>query len=194
MRTVRRRGVRRDDPDACVDESTELHGIKAFLSETSLIAFELTEIPVPETYDAILRFRYGGNYMQPVHQCDTHDYPFYKKQEEVAREKSSCLPQKYVFSMADLNDRTERGGKCMAKRRRSVVFLPYKASAWDSLESVWRAAEANSDCDAYVIPIPYYYKNSDGSFGEMRYEEISFRRMCRLYVMMRSTLKSIVRI
>lgn len=51
-----------------------------------------------------------------------------------------------------------------------VVFLPYKASMWDSLESVWIAADADESCDAYIIPIPYYDKNPDGSFKEMHYE------------------------
>lgn len=54
--------------------------------------------------------------------------------------------------------------------RREVVFLPYKASMWDSLESVWKAADEDPDCDAYVIPIPYFDRNSDGSFKEMHYE------------------------
>lgn len=54
--------------------------------------------------------------------------------------------------------------------RKEVVFLPYKASMWDSLESVWMAADKDPDCDAYVIPIPYYDKKPDGSFGEFHYE------------------------
>ena len=54
--------------------------------------------------------------------------------------------------------------------KKEVVFLPYKASMWDSLESVWKAADEDSECDAYVIPIPYYDKNPDGSFKEMHYE------------------------
>ncbi len=54
--------------------------------------------------------------------------------------------------------------------RKEAVFLPYKASMWDSLESVWKAADEDPDCDAYVIPIPYYDKNPDGSFREMHYE------------------------
>ncbi len=54
--------------------------------------------------------------------------------------------------------------------RREAVFLPYKASMWDSLESVWKAADADEACDAYVVPIPYYDKNPDGSFGAMHYE------------------------
>ncbi len=56
------------------------------------------------------------------------------------------------------------------KVRYQMVFLPYKASMWDSLESVWMAADADPDCDAYVIPIPYYDRNPDGSFGIMHYE------------------------
>lgn len=56
------------------------------------------------------------------------------------------------------------------KIRQEVVFLPYKASMWDSLESVWKAACEDPDCDAYVVPIPYYDKNPDGSFREMHYE------------------------
>ena len=56
------------------------------------------------------------------------------------------------------------------EERKEVVFLPYKASMWDSLESVWQAADDDPNCDAYVIPIPYYDKNSDGSVKEMHYE------------------------
>ena len=56
------------------------------------------------------------------------------------------------------------------KTKTEVVFLPYKASMWDSLESVWKAADADPDCDAYVIPIPYFDKNPDGSFKEEHYE------------------------
>ncbi len=54
--------------------------------------------------------------------------------------------------------------------RKEIVFLPYKASMWDSLESVWKAADEDPNCDAYVIPIPYYDKNPDGSFRQMHYE------------------------
>lgn len=54
--------------------------------------------------------------------------------------------------------------------RTVAVFLPYKASMWDSLESVWMAAHDDPDCDDYVIPIPYFDKNPDGSFRELHYE------------------------
>lgn len=34
-----------------------------------------------------------------------------------------------------------------------VVFMPYKASMWDSLESVWMAADKDERCEALVVPI-----------------------------------------
>ena len=51
-----------------------------------------------------------------------------------------------------------------------AVFLPYKASMWDSLESIWMAADEDENCDAYVIPIPYYDRRPDGSFSKIHYE------------------------
>lgn len=54
--------------------------------------------------------------------------------------------------------------------RRVAVFLPYKAALWDSLESIWRAADEDPDCDVYVIPIPYCEKEFDGTLGEIHYE------------------------
>ena len=56
------------------------------------------------------------------------------------------------------------------KLTRVAVFLPYKATMWDSLESVWLAARADENCEAYVIPIPYYDRNPDTSFGTIHYE------------------------
>lgn len=54
--------------------------------------------------------------------------------------------------------------------RKEVVFMPYKASMWDSLESVYLAAKEDESCDAYVVPIPYFDKLEDGTFGELHYE------------------------
>lgn len=55
-----------------------------------------------------------------------------------------------------------------------AVFFPYNASMWGSLESVWRAANQDPACDAYVVPIPYFERKPDGTFGEMHYEGKQF--------------------
>ncbi|MDR2600491.1 MAG: hypothetical protein LBC73_09485 [Oscillospiraceae bacterium] len=58
--------------------------------------------------------------------------------------------------------------------RIEMVFLSYKAAMSDSLESIYIAAKEDANCDAYWIPIPYYEKNPDGSFGEKHYEGAEF--------------------
>ncbi len=54
--------------------------------------------------------------------------------------------------------------------KRLIIFLPYKASMWDSFETVWEAEQKNTDNEVMVVPIPYYVKNPDGSFGKMHDE------------------------
>ena len=54
--------------------------------------------------------------------------------------------------------------------RLEIAFFCYKASMSDSLESIYFAAKEDPSCDAYFIPIPYYDKNPNGSFGQMHYE------------------------
>ena len=51
-----------------------------------------------------------------------------------------------------------------------VYFLPYKAAMWDSMESVWREVADDPECEAHVMPIPYFERQQDGSLGEYHYE------------------------
>lgn len=51
-----------------------------------------------------------------------------------------------------------------------VLFLPYKASMWDSMESIYKAFCRRGDCRCTVMPIPYYSKNPDGTPGQEYYE------------------------
>ncbi|MBR6670565.1 MAG: hypothetical protein IKL31_07425, partial [Ruminococcus sp.] len=67
-------------------------------------------------------------------------------------------------------DKAEVSARNDIKVRLEIVFMPYKASMWDSLESVWKAADEDPDCDAYVVPIPYFDRKPDHSFGEFHYE------------------------
>lgn len=89
--------------------------------------------------------------------------------EQVSREQEVDILSRYQ-QLCQLYNRIVDSVRLDIKVRLEAVFLPYKASMWDSLESVWQAADADPDCDAYVIPIPYYDKNSDGSFGQRHYE------------------------
>ena len=93
-------------------------------------------------------------------------YRLYEKLEKgqpVSAGKASKILRRILFKI-------EGSVKNDIMLKQEVVFLPYKASMWDSLESIWKAADEDPACDAYVIPIPYYDKNPDGSFRELHYE------------------------
>ena len=54
--------------------------------------------------------------------------------------------------------------------RKEVVFFPFSASGWNSLDTIWKQASADPCCDVYVVPIPCYYRNIDGTFRCERHE------------------------
>ena len=60
------------------------------------------------------------------------------------------------------------------KPRFEIAFISYKASMSDSLESIYLAAMDDPGSDAYFIPVPYYNRNKDASFGDMVYEGTGF--------------------
>ena len=51
-----------------------------------------------------------------------------------------------------------------------IVFIPYKASMWDALDSVYRAAIQEENCHVMVMPIPYYNINRKDQRMDMHYE------------------------
>lgn len=56
------------------------------------------------------------------------------------------------------------------KLKKVIMFMPYKASMWDCMETVWDSACKDSGCKVIVMPIPYFDRNPDNSFGEMHFE------------------------
>lgn len=77
--------------------------------------------------------------------------------------------QKYYKSLESILIKAENAISHITVKK-EIVFFPYKASMWDSMESVYLAAKEEKNCDVYVVPIPYYEVKSDKSLGEMYYE------------------------
>ncbi len=54
--------------------------------------------------------------------------------------------------------------------KKTAVFLPFKASSWDTLESAWKKMKENAAYDVYAVPIPYYDRNVMGPVEDLHYE------------------------
>lgn len=42
-----------------------------------------------------------------------------------------------------------------------IVFFPYKASMWDSMETIWRKYQNDDSVQTIVVPLPYYIKDQE---------------------------------
>lgn len=57
-----------------------------------------------------------------------------------------------------------------------VVFLPYKMSMWDSMESIYMAMKEQNQFICQIVPVPYFNKDKNNTKTELIYEGDSFRR------------------
>lgn len=102
--------------------------------------------------------------------CDA----LYQIYQELNQTPADTNPNKVGKVLKKLLLRVENSIKNDIRVKKEVVFFPYKASMWDALESVYLAAKAAPDCDAYCVPIPYYDRNPDRSLGQMHYEGLEY--------------------
>lgn len=74
--------------------------------------------------------------------------------------------------IAEAEEITDRTGETISgiHCRFKVVFFPYKAEMWDSLESFYLAAREDPDCDAFLVPIPYFEFDKQGGKPKVNYD------------------------
>ena len=89
---------------------------------------------------------------------------------------SIALKDSELFNVEKTRAELDQYIKAICERVRNgikvlkAVFFPYKASMWTSLESIWRAAQRDPECDAKVVVIPYYTLDSEGNKKDLVYE------------------------
>lgn len=133
---------------------------------------ELTDVFV-QCQDAALQIgtqleRFGEKYQSIVTILEDYCEKVYQmSMVTLDKNASRKLSKKIRKQLTELQNQIQAE---LPEDRKEIVFLPYKASMWDSLESVWKAADKDEGTDTYVIPIPYFDKNPDGSFREEHYE------------------------
>ncbi|MBQ9610055.1 MAG: hypothetical protein IJV15_11520, partial [Lachnospiraceae bacterium] len=58
--------------------------------------------------------------------------------------------------------------------RKEMVFIPYRADYWKSMEPMWKKVVCEGTYDVYVVPIPYYKKTARSELADMYYEADEF--------------------
>lgn len=95
----------------------------------------------------------------------------------IAQRKYPGLPEKMAESTEkELEESLAPAWESFQKdipEERVVVFLPYMASMWDSMESVWKRLKGEEHTRCVVVPLPFYVKNGKKK-AEFRYEGEKF--------------------
>lgn len=116
-----------------------------------------------------------GTIIEKSEKKDTITVQYLEEYCEMLFQLYRCVERKESINMVynSLNTKLDEVKFSLEKDimvRLEIVFFPYKASMWDSMESVWKTAIKDPDCDVYVVPIPYYDRKPDGTFGKYHYE------------------------
>ncbi len=156
-----------------INAAQKLHEkLPKIINESDRIAV-LTEcqqaaISVGETLENI-----GGDDNGVIHLLEEYcEMIFELSQLEAIGQNSICDVQK------QLNNVSIELEKIPTKYR--VVFLPYKADMWDSLESIWRECVADPRCECDVVPIPYFELNRKEKKWEPHYDGARFPKEVRI--------------
>lgn len=120
---------------------------KELYSGSVRVPFENTTIPVPIGYDRILEIKYH-NYMKPVRDWSSHDYPYYRQHEEILKNKYEIELSKYTFKDSDLEKMLPD-----SLRAQLLNFIPVLAEAHN--EIVLREEELANLTDENTIKEKY---------------------------------------
>ena len=146
---------------------------KEYYSRAVRLPFENITIPVPYSYDAILKKKYG-DYMKLVHTWDSHDYPFYDRQKKLLRENGADFNEfkdtyedysKFKNQISTIRQ-TRKLLRQQTEEKKTIVFMVYKAEYWDMFDGLFRKYQDQNEYNIVVITLQYYYKNIDGSVEE----------------------------
>ena len=73
---------------------------------------------------------------------------------------AQAITQKYVDNLDDKLSQVIFKVHEMHTDKIKIAFFPYKASMWDCMDSVWKCAVKDDQCEVEVIPIPFFELNN----------------------------------
>ncbi len=132
---------------------------KAYYEKILRLPFENVTIPVPASYDAILRSRYG-DYLQIRKVWGGHNYPFFEGQKVELQSHADFELPSYQFDHSVLQGRDISHWDKPHKRR--VLFLAAGPMWWKSIEVLYEKEKAASGAEVCVVALPMLFKDCYG--------------------------------
>lgn len=114
-----------------------------------------------------------GEGTEMVRELESYCEEVYRIYEEVSQKKEEKL-SRIESQLKDRKDRISESIRKEISGKKEVLFLPWKSSTWDAMRYSWQRAKEDPECRVFVVPLPYYDKKPDNSFGELHYEGDDF--------------------
>ena len=131
---------------------------KSFYEESIRLPFENTTIPVPASYDTVLKSRYG-DYLR-IHKVWTgHNYPFFEGQKAELMAKADFELPEYKFDRRALD---RRGERTVSSDGKIVYFFCTGPMWWKSVSGYYERECADTGNEVYVVALPLLFKNCYG--------------------------------
>ena len=132
---------------------------KAYYEQIIRLPFENTTIPVPASYDTILKSRYG-DYLKIHKVWSGHNYPFFEGQRAELQSHADFELPSYNFDRSVIQERDISLWDVPHKRR--VLFLAAGPMWWKSLEALYEKEKAAPDTEIRVVTLPMLFKDCYG--------------------------------
>ena len=152
-------------------DSQELTNVLEILVECQRVAIEMgnaIEEYKGEGMSVIPRIEAFCEWIFKIYECVSQEEMDFVK-ESVFTEKMGSVVLTYKKELLSELEQIREGTESILVKK-EVVFLPFKASYWESLDCAWEAAMEDPECDVYVVPIPYSYKKYDGTLYHMQFD------------------------
>ena len=132
---------------------------KRYYEDFVRLPFENTTIPVPASYDTILRNRYG-DYLQIKKQWGAHDYPFFESQREGLQSHADFQLPEYRFDRSVMEERDRSFTD--QPHRHKVLFLAAGPQWWGAFEAYYRKERKDKETEICIVAVPLLFKNCYG--------------------------------
>lgn len=149
------------DAHACIEtligesaDNTEL------LEDCQNLAVEIgTEIEQEEG-EGTVTVELLEEYCEKVYQVSANKFPI----------SAMAFAQKSRQQLDEQLKRIEKSLQEDITEQQILLFFPYKASMWDSMETLWRNCMQDKNTTCLVVPLPYYIKDHENKKIKLCYE------------------------
>lgn len=104
-----------------------------------------------------------------IHELEQYCEAVFELHCEAAQNPHETLSGK-IGNLDAIKRQIETDTEALILQRKEAVFLPFSGKYWTAFHSVWKAATEQPDWDVSIVPLPYYYKEYDGSFLDKVYD------------------------